>query len=122
MLSDKISLLLLATTGTSALWIAAADMTYYNSVSGGIYPSPSCQVGKGETRDEAWSLATSEGTESIALGGILTCDELNYKKTNQLGGFWDDYGTIFYETDDRMWYCGTGGGQGACDAGEGVPK
>ncbi|KAJ5545245.1 hypothetical protein N7535_006372 [Penicillium sp. DV-2018c] len=123
MLSDKISLLLLATTGTSALWIAAADMTYYNNVpGGGVFPSPCCQVGKGATRDEAWSMATSEGLESNALGGLQTCNELNYVKGNQLGGFYDDYGTIFYEEGDWQWYCSTGGQQGACDAGDGAPR
>ncbi|KAJ5542320.1 hypothetical protein N7535_004740 [Penicillium sp. DV-2018c] len=122
MLSDKISVLLLAATGTSALWLAAADMTYYNSNPGGIFPSPVCQVGKGENRDQAWSLATSEGSESIALGGLHSCNELNYKKSNQLGGFWDDYGTLNYEDDNWHWYCSTGGKQGACDAGDGAPK
>ena len=115
--------LVLVATTTNALWLATVDMTYStNTGSGGIYGSPYCQVGKGDTEAQAWSQASSEGTDAVALNGIQHCNELSNKHTNQLGGFWDDYGTINYEDDNWHWYCNTGGGQGTCNAGNGAPK
>ena len=121
MLLKQLSCVLLAATGTQALWLATSDMTYYSVADGTAYPEPFCQVGKGDTRDQAWSQATSTGLNAVGIAGVQQCSELPYKHTNQLGGFWDDYGTINYEDSNWHWYCNTGG-NGACDAGNGAPK
>ncbi|OAQ69234.1 hypothetical protein VFPPC_13815 [Pochonia chlamydosporia 170] len=115
--------LLLAATGSQALWLAIADMTYYtNTNGGGQYGSPFCQVGKGDNRDQAASQAGST-VHATALGGVQKCSELPYSKGNQLGGFWNDHGTINYEDSNWHWYCNPGSGSsGACDAGNGAPK
>jgi hypothetical protein len=34
---------------------------------------------------------------------IQSCGQLPYKHSNQLGGFWDDYGTINYKDDNWHW-------------------
>lgn len=116
-------LMLGAATGTQALWLAIADMTYYtNTNGGGQYGSPFCQVGKGDNRDQAMGAAGST-IHGTALGGVQKCSSLPYSKGNQLGGFWNDHGTINYEDDNRHWYCNPGSGSsGQCDAGDGAPK
>ncbi|EDU42530.1 conserved hypothetical protein [Pyrenophora tritici-repentis Pt-1C-BFP] len=96
-------ILLSLTTTTTALWIATANMDYQTATPGGaIFPSPFCQVGKGDTAEQAHSQAarTVDATAIIAGGH---CDQLPYQHTNQLGGFWDDYGTVFYVDGD--WQC-----------------
>lgn len=121
-----ISLILLAATGTQALWLAAAEMTFYTNTPGGVFPSPACQVGKGDTEAQAWSQATSIGSDSVSIGGgVTTCGTLASHHSNQLGGFWDDYGTLNYEDDNWHWYCQPrlqGATGGTCDAGNGSPK
>lgn len=114
---------ILAAAGTNALWLATANVDQTNYVNGGgFFPSPYCQVGKGNTKEEALQKATSI-TNGIAIIAGGHCDQLPYKHTNQLGGFWDDHGDVNYEDDNRHWYCKTGtGAQGACDAGDGAPK
>lgn len=119
---NSIAALLLSATTAQALWLATAEITYYTAANGGsIYSWTVCQVGKGDNYDQAWSQATSQGTDAVAISGMPSCGELPYKHTNQLGGFWDDYGTINYEDSNWHWYCNTGG-LGACDAGGGAPK
>ncbi|KAG9376905.1 hypothetical protein PtrSN002B_008638 [Pyrenophora tritici-repentis] len=116
-------ILLSLTTTTTALWIATANMDYQTATPGGaIFPSPFCQVGKGDTAEQAHSQAarTVDATAIIAGGH---CDQLPYQHTNQLGGFWDDYGTVFYVDGDWQWYCNPGtSSSGYCDAGDGAPR
>jgi hypothetical protein len=111
---------LLAATSTQALWLATADMSYYSNAGEAVWESPFCQVGRGDTREQAISQATRQ-VGAVAIAGIRSCSELPYVHSNQLGGFWDDYGTINYEDGNWHWYCNTGTG-GACDAGNGAPK
>ncbi|KAA8617658.1 hypothetical protein Ptr902_02562 [Pyrenophora tritici-repentis] len=98
-------------------------MDYQTATPGGaIFPSPFCQVGKGDTAEQAHSQAarTVDATAIIAGGH---CDQLPYQHTNQLGGFWDDYGTVFYVDGDWQWYCNPGtSSSGYCDAGDGAPR
>lgn len=112
-----------AATGTQALWLAIAEMTYQtNTNGGGTFPSPFCQVGRGDTIDAAMGAAGST-TDGTAIGGIQKCSELPSTKSNQLGGFWNDHGTINYEDDKTHWSCNPGSGSsGQCDAGDGAPK
>lgn len=118
----SLPLVVLAATGSHALWLAIADMTYYtNTNGGGQYGSPFCQVGKGDNADQAHSQAGST-IHGIALGGVQKCSSLPYSKGNQLGGFWNDHGTINYEDSNWHWYCNPGTNGGACDAGGGAPK
>lgn len=77
------------------------------------------KVGKGDSYDQAWSEATNSVSGKV-IAGINHCSELPYHERNQLGGFWDDYGSINYEDGDTHWYCSTGGGSGACNAGDGA--
>ncbi|CEJ87916.1 hypothetical protein VHEMI04551 [[Torrubiella] hemipterigena] len=116
-----ISVLALASSA-QALWLATVNMDYGSNAGGSIRMSPYCQVGKGNTRDEALSKASSTvHATAIIAGGH--CDQLPYRKTNQLGGFWDDHGDINYIDGNRHWYCKTGSGsRGACDAGDGAPR
>ncbi|KAF4469489.1 hypothetical protein FALBO_3612 [Fusarium albosuccineum] len=113
----------LAVTGAQALWLATQNMDYStNTGEGGVFNSPYCQVGKGDTEADAFSQASST-TNGIAIIAGGHCDQLPYQHTNQLGGFWDDHGTINYEDDTTHWFCSTGSeSRGSCDAGAGVPK
>lgn len=118
-MAHHLAVLLLAATGTQALWLATQNMDYANK---GASSSPYCQVGKGDTQAQAFSQASST-TNGIAVLAGSHCDQLPYHHTNQLGGFWDDYGTINYEDSNWHWYCKTGtGSRGSCDAGNGAPK
>ncbi|KAG5772887.1 hypothetical protein H9Q72_001066 [Fusarium xylarioides] len=109
-------------TGAQALWLATADVDQSSNASGQISRSPYCQVGKGDTQEEAFSQASST-VNGIAIIAGGHCSQLPYQHTNQLEGFWDDYGTINYEVDNWHWYCVTGtASKSACDAGDGAPK
>ncbi|RYN27287.1 hypothetical protein AA0114_g12566 [Alternaria tenuissima] len=110
------------TTGAHALWLAAVNMDYGSAVGTAIFSSPYCQVGKGDTEAEALSKASNTVGGTIIIAGGH-CDQLPYQHTNQLGGFWDDYGTINYEDDNWHWYCNPGHtNRNSCDAGNGAPK
>ncbi|XP_014550597.1 hypothetical protein COCVIDRAFT_115047 [Bipolaris victoriae FI3] len=115
-------LTLAAASSTHALFLAVQNMNYGSGLGNAVFSSPYCQVGKGNTAAEALSKAsdTVHGTLIIAGGH---CDQLPYKHTNQLGGFWDDYGTVNYEDNNWHWYCNPGSGnKGVCDSGNGAPK
>ena len=124
-ISNMVKSLLLAicaTTGAHALWLAAVNMDYGSAVGTAIFNSPYCQVGKGNTEAEALSKASNTVGGTIIIAGGH-CDQLPYQHTNQLGGFWDDYGTINYEDDNWHWYCNPGHtNRNSCDAGNGSPK
>jgi hypothetical protein len=111
-----------ATTGAHALWLAAVNMDYGSAVGTAIFSSPYCQVGKGNTEAEALSKASNTVCGTIIIAGGH-CDQLPYQHTNQLGEFWEDYGTINYEDDNWHWYCNPGHtSRNSCDAGNGSPK
>lgn len=120
MKTSILSLGLMAATSAHALWLCTVNRDYYNNAAGGVFPSPFCQVGKGNNREQAWSKATDTFKGILIIAGGH-CDQLAHQHTNQLGGFWDDYGTINYEDSNWHWYCNTGG-QGCCDGGRGAPK
>ncbi|XEV07077.1 hypothetical protein FSHL1_012364 [Fusarium sambucinum] len=116
------TLVVLAASGAHALWLATVNMDYGSALNKGVVSSPYCQVGKGNTREEALSKASST-VHGIAILAGGHCDQLPYRKTNQGGGFWDDYGTVNYIDDNWHWYCQTGNGnRNACDAGNGAPR
>lgn len=114
---------MLGATSAEALWLAIAQETYYtNTGEGGTYGSPFCQVGKGDTQQQAQSQAGST-VKGIALNGVQVCSGLPYSKGNSAGGFWNDYGTINYVDSNWHWYCNPGSGNtGVCNAGNGAPK
>lgn len=115
-------LALVTATSTNALWLAAVNMDYGSAVGTAIYSSPYCQVGKGNTMEEALSKASDTVTGRIFIAGGH-CDQLSYHHTQQDGGFWDDYGTINYEDDNWHWYCNPGhGNRNVCDGGKGAPR
>ncbi|KAJ3543525.1 hypothetical protein NM208_g3522 [Fusarium decemcellulare] len=119
---NLLTFVLLAAPSAQALWLAVQDMDYGSNAGGTVFFSPYCQVGKGNDQAEALSKASStiHGTILIAGGH---CNHMSAQKTSQLGGFWDDYGTINYEDDNWHWYCSIpDGNRGSCDAGAGAPK
>ncbi|KAH7024678.1 uncharacterized protein B0I36DRAFT_434335 [Microdochium trichocladiopsis] len=114
--------LLSLSSAANALWLCTANVDYTTSIRGSKYESPYCQVGKGDNRDQAWSQAKDRGLKAVAIIAGGHCDQLQYKHTNQLGGFWDDYGTINYIDSNWHWYCSTGSREGCCDGGNGAPR
>jgi hypothetical protein len=115
---------LCAIGGTQALWLAVANMDYSSAVGTAIFGSPYCQVGKGNTQDEAISKAGKTVGSTILLAGGH-CNQMPYSKTNQLGGFWNDHGTVNYIDSNWHWYCNINTGKytsGSCDAGGGAPR
>ncbi|PON26729.1 hypothetical protein TGAM01_v204230 [Trichoderma gamsii] len=125
MLLKSLPLLLLSATGTQALWLAYAQESYWTATpGGGQYESPFCQVGRGENAQDAMSNAQKTAGGAVAFADIVKCSEMPYKHTSQLGGFWNDYGTINYIDDNWHWYCNAGNSitSGSCDAGGGAPR
>lgn len=61
---------------------------------------------------------------AVAFSGIQQRSEMPCTHTQQLGDFWNDYGTINYEDSSWQWYCNPGNHNtsGGCDAGGGAPK
>jgi hypothetical protein len=97
-----VKLLLLAfsiATGTSALWLVTTNMDYGSAVGNAVFSSSYCQVGKGNTREEAHSKASSTvGGTALLAGGH--CDLAPYRKNNQFRRFCNDYGSVNYEDDN----------------------
>lgn len=123
--------ILCAITGTQALWLAISNQQWTNYANQGGFPATRyCVVGRGENKDQAIKNSKDRGFSATAIGGVAGyCDVLPYSKSNQLGGYWNDHGTINYIDDNWHWYCNPLQGEvgafywsGACDAGSGAPR
>lgn len=61
--------LVAAAASTNALWLAVANADGETNAGGGIYGSPYCLVGKGDTQEEALSKATDFVNGNIIIAG-----------------------------------------------------
>jgi hypothetical protein len=119
-------LIVAAATSTQALILAVATMTYTIINEGGQFGSPYCQIGAGDTWDEAEGMAADEGTAAYALYGGGDCTVLDSMTEGTPGDeFWLVSGWVNHVQDGRKYYCYIDIGDdvnGSCDAGDGVPS
>ncbi|KAM0230822.1 hypothetical protein ACHAP5_011266 [Fusarium lateritium] len=111
-------LVILAATGTNALWFATANDERLN---GYLMDKRYCYAGRGETSDDALGQANNHNGPEIGHG--LLCDDLSSTHSKETAGYWYENGSLNYMDSNWHWYCNPGlGSQVACDAGGGAPR